>query len=209
MTIVSRIGNIDAGKGAKTVQSIQPPNVSYDVYGNIAITPYGPASGSGIAVLRALPDVPVGNADLIAFVGSINAGDSGIRVSGDINLAAVQVLNASNIQVGGTATGVPTVQAPPVGALTSASNTAAANQATAPTTTGNTNNQPSVIIVEVIGYGGGDGEPPAQPQTDKQRGSDNGQSYDRNSAVQVVGYGGLSDKEGRSLTEEEKQKLSR
>jgi filamentous hemagglutinin len=60
MTIVSRIGNIDAGKGAKTVQAIQPPSVTYDPYGNITITPYGPASGSGIAVLRALPSVPLG-----------------------------------------------------------------------------------------------------------------------------------------------------
>jgi hypothetical protein len=66
-------------------------------------------------VLRALTDVPLGNVDLIAFVGSVNAGDAGIRVSGDLNIAAVLVLNASNIQVGGSSTGVPIVQAPPIG----------------------------------------------------------------------------------------------
>src|SRR6202022_1183959 len=99
LTVVSLNGNIDAGKGAKTVQAIQPPSISYDVYGNVSITPYGPSSGSGLAVLRALPDVPLSNADLIAMNGFVNAGDAGVRVSGNINLAAVQVLNAGNIQV--------------------------------------------------------------------------------------------------------------
>ena len=61
--------------------------------------------------------MPLSKVDLVAFVGSVNAGDAGIRVSGNINLAAVAVLNAANIQVQGTATGIPTVQGPPVGAL--------------------------------------------------------------------------------------------
>jgi hypothetical protein len=89
------------------VQAIQPPNVSYDVYGNVRITPYGPSSGSGLAVLRALPGVPLGNADLIAMHGFVNAGDAGIRVSGTLNIAALAVFNAGNIQVGGKATGGP------------------------------------------------------------------------------------------------------
>jgi hypothetical protein len=65
--------------------------------------------------LRSLPNVPVGNADLIAPNGIINAGDAGIRVSGNLNLAAVAVLNASNIQVEGKATGIPVVEAPNIG----------------------------------------------------------------------------------------------
>ena len=214
ITAVSRTGNIDAGKGAKTVQAIQPANVAYDLYGNITVTPYGPASGSGIAVLRALPDAPLSNVDLIAFQGVVNAGDAGIRVSGNINLAAVAVINASNITVGGTATGVPTVTAPNIGAVTTASNTAGAAQAAVPTTTGSTNNnQASIIIVEVVGYGGGDGSEKQSSPNDGSRPkeqeprSDAAPVYNPNGPVRILGVGSLTDDQKKSLSEAEKGKL--
>jgi hypothetical protein len=216
ITAISRTGNIDAGKGAKTVQAIQPANVSYDPYGDITITPYGSASGSGIQVLRALPAAPISNADLVAFQGVVNAGDAGIRVSGNINLAAVAVLNASNIQVGGTATGIPVVNAPNIGAVTTASNTAGANQATVPTTTASTNNnRPSIIIVEVIGYGGGNGggngDQQQQRQDEERRNKPNqkGSYYDPNAPVRIVGYGGVTEADAEVLTEEEKRSRKR
>jgi Filamentous haemagglutinin family outer membrane protein len=40
--------------------------------------------------------------------GTVDAGDAGIRVSGNLVIAAFQVLNANNIQVQGTSVGVPT-----------------------------------------------------------------------------------------------------
>jgi hypothetical protein len=54
-----------------------------------------------------LPGVPLGNADLIAMNGFVDTGDGGIRVSGNLNVAAIAVLNAGNIQVGGKESGVP------------------------------------------------------------------------------------------------------
>ena len=69
--------------------------------------PQGVVSGAGIATLQSLPGVPLGNADLIAPRGTVDAGAAGIRVSGNLNIAALQVLNAFNIQVQGVTTGVP------------------------------------------------------------------------------------------------------
>jgi filamentous hemagglutinin family protein len=232
ITAISRVGNVDAGKGAKTVQAIQPPSVAFDGYGDITITPYGPASGSGIATLRSLPGVPLGNADLIAFEGIVNAGDAGIRVSGNLNVAAVQVLNAGNIQAQGTETGVPTAVAPNIGALSTASNVAgqAAAAATDSANQARRSNPvqdlPSIITVEVIGYGGDSGTPPRNGGSeDRERGKDRKKSgaqssnepgdtlgglspYRTRSAVQVLGSGALTSEETQYLTEAERQRLS-
>jgi len=100
-------GNIDAGKGAKTSVSAPPPQISVAANGTITETFYGAVAGSGIRTIQSLPGVPPGNVNLIAPEGTVNAGDAGIGASGNINIAAQQVLGLNNIQFGGTATGVP------------------------------------------------------------------------------------------------------
>ncbi len=58
-------------------------------------------------------------------LGTIDIGGTG--VSGrNVNLAALQIVNAVNISAQGNVTGVPTVQVPPVAALTSSNNMTAA-----------------------------------------------------------------------------------
>lgn len=101
-------GSIDAGKGAKTAHAAPAPRqvvkegkVTFDLSGSI--------SGSGIGVLDTVKGVASGNAYLIAPNGDVNAGDAGIRAAGNLTIAAQHVIGADNIQVGGTATGVPVV----------------------------------------------------------------------------------------------------
>jgi len=170
----------------------------------------GLATGGGIGVLQVKPSAPIGDVDLIAPAGFVDAGDAGIRVSGNLNIAAVLVLNASNIQVGGTSTGVPTVQAPPVAGLTSASNTAGASQKPAGPEQPANSDRPSIIIVEFLGFGGGSGEPQDQDDEGRRRKRDNqqGMRQDSNSAVQVLGAGFLSEHAQQYLTAEEKAKLN-
>lgn len=127
----SATGDINAGRGSKTTLVYTPPRRVYDVYGNIRLAPQVPSSGAGIATLNPIPEVEPGDIDLIAPLGTIDAGEAGIRVSGNVNLAALQVLNAANIQVQGDAAGIPLPPVVNTGALTAASSatTAVVNEA--------------------------------------------------------------------------------
>ena len=163
--IWSTHGNIAAGAASKTVQSAPPTRVLIDPQsGDVQTDLSGLATGGGIGVLESVTGVPPGNVDLIAPSGIIDAGDAGIRVSGNLNLAAVQILNASNIQVSGTSVGAPAVVSAPniSGALTSAAaaSGAASSAADDAAKQAASNAQqpqdtPSIITVEVLGFGDG------------------------------------------------------
>ncbi|MDI4231971.1 filamentous hemagglutinin family protein [Bradyrhizobium sp. Arg237L] len=201
----SATGDINAGRGSKTTIVYTPPKRTYDIYGNVTLAPQVPSTGAGIATLNPIPSVPPGDIDLIAPLGTIDAGEAGIRVSGNVNLAALQILNAANITVQGASSGIPTVQAPSISAALSTQNATAATQQTAAPTQGSANAQPSVIIVEFLGYGGGsdDGEQPS-----KKRERDDKQTYNESAPIRVVGYGPIKPADTKDLTAEEKRALS-
>jgi filamentous hemagglutinin family protein len=175
MMIWSSSGDIAAGTSSRTVQAAPPTRVIIDPQSAVVETDLaGLATGGGIGVLATVEGVEPGDVDLIAPAGVIDAGDAGIRVSGNINLAATQILNASNIAVGGASTGAPstpTASAPSIGGVSSASSaTATASNTAAEATRQQTQSEPqdeapSLITVEVVGYGGGSR---ATPEEDDQ-----------------------------------------
>src|SRR4029450_11769627 len=166
--IWSSTGDIVAGTAPKTVVTAPPTRVVFDATsGDIKTDLGGLATGGGIGVLAAVEGVEAGNVDLIAPKGIVDAGDAGIRVTGNLNIAAVTVLNASNIQAGGASSGVPAPPPPPapnLGAVT-ANNANVANNSAANELANKRRDEEdeekeeaaSIIIVEVIGYGGGEG----------------------------------------------------
>lgn len=168
--IWSSTGDIAAGSAARTLRAAPPTRVVFDPQtASVQTDISGLATGGGIGVLQTVAGVPPGDVDLIAPAGIIDAGDAGIRVSGSLNIAAVQVVNAANIQAGGSVGGVPTttVAPPNVGGLTAASGSTAAattgmdaaarRQAMAASSQ---EAMPSIVTVEIIGFGGGDPERP-------------------------------------------------
>jgi len=162
--IWSTKGDIAAGSSSRTISAAPPTRVIIDPQsGDVQTDLAGLATGGGIGVLASVTGVAPGDVDLIAPTGTIDAGDAGIRVSGNINLAAVVIANAGNISAGGSSTGVPSAPSTPsVSTVTSASNAAAAGSATI--AADNRKAQPevkpteeslSLFTVEVIGYGDG------------------------------------------------------
>jgi filamentous hemagglutinin family protein len=119
-------GNLDAGRGAKTVTGAPPPVFRFDSQGNFVIDTSGSFSGSGIAVLDANSTL-----DLYAPKGEINAGDAGIKSLGNAFLGAARFVGADNLAVGGVAVGAP----PPASTGGETAGVAAAGQASSTTAT--------------------------------------------------------------------------
>ncbi|WP_017775087.1 filamentous haemagglutinin family protein [Paraburkholderia kururiensis] len=204
LTIWSSNGDINAGKGAKTSADTPAPQYVCDANHYCIVDARGEVTGAGIATLQSVPGAPPGNANLIAPRGTVDAGDAGIRVSGNLNVAALHVANVDNIQVQGTSLGVPVTQAVNTGALTAASS--AASAATQMAQDLAKNNASGVgqrrwsISVQVEGFGdAGDDRKRKREQV----------GYDASSAVSVVGFGPAVPAQRSGLTQEERERLGK
>src|SRR5262249_14736295 len=100
-------GDLDAGRGAKTSVDFKPLSVDFDPTDLQTINLNGLVSGAGIGTIQSTPDAPPASAVLIAPRGTVNAGDAGLRSSGNLSIVALRVLNAANIAAVGTVSGVP------------------------------------------------------------------------------------------------------
>ncbi|PBJ14941.1 Heme/hemopexin-binding protein precursor [Pseudomonas ogarae] len=201
-------GDINAGRGSKTTVVYTPPKRLYDTWGNVTLSPSVPSTGAGIATLNPIAEVAPGDIDLIAPLGTIDAGEAGIRVSGNVNIAALTVVNAANIQTQGKSTGVPLAASVNTGAITSASSAASsATQAAEDVARQQQNaarqNQASVFTVQVVSFGS---EQLAPSRDGASREAP--RAYDPASPVQVLGAGPLDEQNRQRLTEEERGRLS-
>ncbi len=209
-------GDINAGRGSKTTVVFTPPRQVYDSVGNMKISPEVPSTGAGIATLAPLPEVPPGDIDLIAPLGTIDAGEAGIRVSGNVNIAALRVVNAENIQVQGKSSGLPVVAAVNVSALSNASAAASSAAAAAQDAMQRERavarqNLPSVFTVRVLGFGNEaapprpDGQEAPAPGAELRSGLE---PYDPARMVKIVGLGERIDaRYWKRFTDAERQRL--
>ncbi len=170
-------GSIDAGRGAKTSIATPPPvrRPILDASGNqigVEVVISSAATGSGIQTLTSDPDglgplgaPKSGDVYLFAPAGTIDAGEAGIRSSGNIVIAAQTVLNASNISASGSSAGVPVAVSGSLASsvATSGGNTASGSKAAEDASNAATNAakaaasavvaKPSILTVEVLGFG--------------------------------------------------------
>jgi filamentous hemagglutinin family protein len=171
--IYSRDGSIDAGRGALTSRTTTPPRVIRDINGNlVGFDLGGDVAGAGIRTVTSDPDgpgpqaaPPAGDVFLFALRGTVDAGEAGIAGGGNVVIAAVQVLNASNVQGAGSVSGVPAAAASPGAASASAAAAGAAASRAADSAAERATEQkpapvesfrPSFITVEVLGFGDDD-----------------------------------------------------
>jgi len=170
-------GSIAAGSSAKTVASAPPASIlidpaSADVQNDLA----GLSTGGGIGVLATVAGVAPGDVDLYARSGVIDAGDAGIRASGNFFAGATKFLNADNLQISGHSVGAPAAPSAPAAAPAAAAPAApAAAPASAPSSAAAAANNksadtaaktaaqkpqdddtPSIFSIDVLGYGGSD-----------------------------------------------------
>lgn len=161
IVIWSNHGDIDAGSGSKTAISTPPPALVIRG-GQLVLDTSNSVSGSGIAVLKSRDDTPSADMSLFAPEGTIDAGDAGLRSTGNITLGARTILNASNIQAGGSVSGAPApvTATAPVAAVTSPTNNENKALEDAAPSAGKRDGAGGMLTVEVL-----DSEPAADPAT--------------------------------------------
>nr|WP_258187439.1 filamentous haemagglutinin family protein [Trinickia symbiotica] len=207
MTIWSSNGDINAGKGSKSVADTPEPQYVCDVNHYCTVDARGDVTGAGIATLQTIPGAPASNANLIAPRGTVDAGDAGIRVSGNLNVAALHVANVDNIQVQGKSTGIPVAQAVNTGALTAADSAASAASQMAQDIVKNSasgiGQRRWTISVQVEGFGD------SADDGFRKKSRSGPTAYDSSSAVSILGFGAIGQKQQSVLSEEEQRRLGK
>jgi len=151
-------GDLNAGQGPKSSANFPPVVVRVGPNGNSEVDAVGGVTGAGIAAFQPAPGTPAPDVYLIAPRGTVDAGDAGVRVAGNLFVAALAVANADNFAVGGKAFGIPSGPVVNV-AATSAAGAQSAAAAHAAQATANDASRRNIdplsrIVVDVLGYYG-------------------------------------------------------
>ncbi|WP_310474883.1 filamentous hemagglutinin family protein, partial [Sandarakinorhabdus sp.] len=157
VTLWSSNGDLNAGQGAKTSANNPPVVVRFDPNGVGTLDQAGTVAGAGIAALQPAGVDKAPDVTLIAPVGTVDAGDAGVRASGNVFVAAARVANADNFKVGGSAFGNigGTIVDTGAAASANAASAAAAQAATAVNPSGGkAGDDRARISVEVLGFAG-------------------------------------------------------
>lgn len=164
ITMWSSNGDLNAGQGPKNASNFPPITVRLDENGLAEVDSAGSVSGAGIGTFKRTPEDPPSDVILIAPVGEVDAGDAGVRASGNIVVAAARVANADNFKAAGDITGVPNSASTVTIATPSAAASAVAAQAAAAAGADNQTDRRSLITVDVLGPASGRKCPdPSQP----------------------------------------------
>jgi filamentous hemagglutinin family protein len=147
-------GDLNAGEGPKTSANFPPVAVRISSNAHSELDQTSAVTGAGIAGLQPALGVAPPNVYLIAPRGTVDAGAAGVRVAGNLFLAAARVANADNFQVSGSAIGLPQLNTSvQVGVQTSSASSSAVQAAQAAVQGAGASQPRSVITVEVLGFG--------------------------------------------------------
>lgn len=155
IVMFSSNGDLNAGQGPRSASNFPPVTVRFNLDGYAEVDSAGSVSGAGIGSFKPTPDAPASSVSLIAPVGTVDAGDAGVRASGDVIVIAARVTNADAISSSsGSISGVPS-SAPAAVATPAGANAAVAAQANGKAG-GSNGDKRSIITVEVRGFAGSD-----------------------------------------------------
>jgi len=169
ISLWSSNGDLNAGQGPKTSANFPPVVVRVDQDAVVTRDSVGGVTGAGIAAFKPAPGEPDPSVYLMAPRGTIDAGDAGVRVAGNLFLAAQTVSNAEGFEVGGEASGVAGAGAGAVPAISDAASTQAATQAAEAAQAGRDRRDlRSVITVQVVGPAA-DADAPAEDEEERKR----------------------------------------
>ncbi|MDR3508727.1 MAG: filamentous hemagglutinin family protein [Caulobacteraceae bacterium] len=158
-------GDLNAGQGPKTSANFPPVVVKIDNDAYSILDQASAVTGAGIAAFEPAPGEPAPDVFLVAPRGTVDAGAAGVRVAGNLFVAALHVANADNFSVVGAAIGLPpTNTTVEVGAQTTAASSAATQAAQAVLSSAGAPGQDrSIITVEVLGFGDAPCPDPSKP----------------------------------------------
>lgn len=172
ITAWSSNGDLNAGQGPRSASNFPPVTVRFNLDGFSQVDSAGSVSGAGIGAFQRRPTDPASSIILVAPAGEVDAGDAGVRATGNVLVAAARVANSEGFSAGGSISGVPSQTATPAAVAPGAAASAVQAQSNNSNNTNDTGNRRSIISVDVLGFAGnvaqcedGSKDPACQPKS--------------------------------------------